>query len=103
VGRVLKVHNEICKVEFNPSVFSRQPHRFINYLLTVPALEFCPPPLELAKAGQSDVPWKFDLRQMAARLLIANKGGQLSNARTEILPHHVFTTFSVVSNSERRL
>jgi len=52
VGRVLKVHNEICKVEFNPTVFSRQPHRSINYLLKVPELELCPPPLALTEAGK---------------------------------------------------
>jgi len=32
VGTVLKVHNEICKVEFNPTVFSRQPHRSISHI-----------------------------------------------------------------------
>jgi hypothetical protein len=102
VGRVLKVHNEICKVEFNPTVFSRQPHRSINYLLKVPELEFCPPPLELAKAGEWGEAWRFDLRQMAARFLTLNKGGQLSNARTEILPHQIFTAYTVVSNARRR-
>lgn len=31
-----------------------------------------------------------------------NKGGQLSNARTEILPHQIFTAHTVVSNAKRR-
>ncbi|HET9399851.1 MAG TPA: helicase-related protein [Candidatus Acidoferrales bacterium] len=31
-----------------------------------------------------------------------NRGGQLSNARTEILPHQIFTAYSVVSNPRRR-
>ena len=39
---------------------------------------------------------------MAARFLTLNKGGQLSNARTEILPHQIFTAFSVVSSARRR-
>jgi len=39
---------------------------------------------------------------MAARFLTMNKGGQLSNARTEILPHQIFTAFTVVSNARRR-
>ena len=102
VGRVQKVRDEICKVEFNPSVFSKPPHRSINYLLKIPELEVCPTPLELARAGQWDEAWKFDLRQMAARFLTLNKGGQLSNARTEILPHQIFTAFAVVSSPKRR-
>ncbi|MGD1157866.1 MAG: helicase-related protein [Terriglobia bacterium] len=65
-------------------------------------MEVCPTPLELAKVGQWDEAWKFDLRQMAARFLTLNKGGQLSNARTEILPHQIFTAFTVVSNARRR-
>jgi hypothetical protein len=102
VGRVQKVRDDICKVEFNPSVFSRPPHRSINYLLKIAELELCPTPLELAKAGRWDEAWKFDLGQMAARFLTLNKGGQLSNARTEILPHQIFTAFTVVSSARRR-
>ena len=89
VGKVQKVRDSLCKVEFNPSVFSQPPHRSINYLLKIPELELCPKPLELAQAGQWDEAWKFDLRQMAARFLTMNRGGQLSNARTEILPHQI--------------
>ena len=62
----------------------------------------CPTPLELARAGQWEEAWKFDLRPMAARFLTSNKGGQLSNARTEILPHQIFTAFAVVSSPKRR-
>src|ERR1039458_6973401 len=102
VGTVQKVRDELCKLEFNPSVFSTPPHRSINYLLKVAELEACPPPLDLAGAGRWDEAWKFDLRQMAARFLTLNKGGQLSNARTEILPHQIFTAFTVVSSPRRR-
>jgi superfamily II DNA or RNA helicase len=102
VGKVQKVRDDLCKVEFNPSVFSRPPHRSINYLLKVAELESCPTPLELSQAEQWDEAWKFDLRQMAARFLTLNKGGQLSNARTEILPHQIFTAFTVVSSPRRR-
>src|SRR5271157_2236806 len=102
VGRVLEVRGEICRVKFNPSVFSRPRHRSINYLLRAPELEFCPPALELAKAGHWDYAWRFDLRQMAARFLTMNNRGQLSNARTEILPHQIFTAFTVVSSPRRR-
>jgi hypothetical protein len=102
VGKVQKVRDSLCKVEFNPSVFSRPPFRSQNYILSLDEVEVCPAPLELAKAGQWDEAWKFDLRQMAARFLTMNKGGQLSNARTEILPHQIFTAFTVVSSARRR-
>jgi SNF2 family DNA or RNA helicase len=65
-------------------------------------VEVCPTPLERAKAGRWEEAWKFDLRQMAARFLTLNKGGQLSNARTEILPHQIFTAYTVVSGPRRR-
>lgn len=102
VGTVQKVRDSLCKVEYNPAVFSRPPHRSINYLQKIAELEVCPTALELAEAGKSDETWRFDLRQMAARFLTLNKGGQLSNARTEILPHQIFTAFSVVSSARRR-
>lgn len=102
VGRVQKVKEDLCKVEFNPSVFSLPPHRSINYLQKLAELEICPTPLQLCKLGHWGEAWKFDLRQMAARFVTLNKGGQLSNARTEILPHQIFTAFSVVSSPRRR-
>src|SRR5260370_10964506 len=102
VGRVQKVRDHQCKVEFNPTVFSRPPYRSENKILKLEEVIVCPTPLELAGAGAWDEAWKFDLRQMAARFLCLNKGGQLSNARTEILPHQIFTAHTVVSNAKRR-
>lgn len=102
VGRVRKVRQDQCKIEFNPTVFSRPPYRSENKILNLDEVEVCPTPLELASASRWDEAWKFDLRQMAARFLCLNKGGQLSNARTEILPHQIFTAYSVVSNARRR-
>jgi superfamily II DNA or RNA helicase len=102
VGKVYKVRDGLCKVEFNPSVFSLPPFRSENFILSLDEVEVCPTPLERAKAGDWEEAWKFDLRQMAARFLTTNKGGQLSNARTEILPHQIFTAYTVVSSPRRR-
>lgn len=102
VGRVQKVRDNQCKVEFNPTVFSAPPYRSENKILHLNEIEICPSAPELAKAGRWEEAWKFDLRQMAARFLCLNKGGQLSNARTEILPHQIFTAHTVVSNAKRR-
>jgi len=102
VGRVQKVRDSQCKVEFNPSVFSRPPYRSENKILGFSEIRICPSPLSLATTSDWGEAWKFDLRQMAARFLCLNKGGQLSNARTEILPHQIFTAHTVVSNAKRR-
>lgn len=102
VGKIQKVREHQCKVEYNPTVFSKPPHRSVNYIQTLAEIELCPTPLELARAGQWGDAWKFDMRQMAARFLTLNKGGQLSNARTEILPHQIFTAYNVVSDARRR-
>ena len=102
VGKVQKVRDALCKVEFSPTAFSLPPFRSQNFILSLDEVEICPTPLERAKASQWDEAWKFDLRQMAARFLTLNKGGQLSNARTEILPHQIFTAFTVVSGPRRR-
>jgi SNF2 family DNA or RNA helicase len=102
VGRVQKTKDHQCKVEFNPTVFSRPPYHSENKILQLVEIEVSPTPLELTKANCWDEAWKFDLRQMAARFLCLNKGGQLSNARTEILPHQIFTAYHVVSSPKRR-
>jgi superfamily II DNA or RNA helicase len=102
LGRVQKVREQQCKVEFNPTVFSRPPYRSENKILKLDEVVVCPTALELALNDRWDEAWKFDLRQMAARFLCLNKGGQLSNARTEILPHQIFTAHTVVSNAKRR-
>src|SRR6267378_556983 len=102
VGKIQKVRDHQCKIEYNPSVFSKPPHRSVNYIQALADLEMCPTPLELGAAGQWGESWKFDMRQMAARFLTLNKGGQLSNARTEILPHQIFTAHTVVSDPRRR-
>jgi hypothetical protein len=85
VGKVQKVRDALCKVEFSPSAFSLPPFRSQNFILNLDEVEVCPTPLERAKAGDWDEAWKFDLRQMAARFLTLNKGGQLSNARAKIV------------------
>jgi ERCC4-related helicase len=102
VGRVQKVKNGIVKVEYSPSVFMPPPYRSENKLLKIEETERVESPLERAKRGQWDEAWRSELRMLAARFLTGNKGGQLSNARTEILPHQIFTAHRVVSSPHRR-
>lgn len=103
VGRVLMVKNGIAKVEYSPGLFSEPPLYAHTKLLKLEETEKVPDPLERALSGQWEKEtWRFDLRQMAARFLTGNIGGQLSDARTEILPHQIFTAHRVVSSSKRR-
>lgn len=102
VGRVQKLRNGQAKVEFNPSVFMPPPYRSENKILAVEQLELIDSPLDRAGRGQWDEPWRFELKMLAARFLTGNKGGQLSNARTAILPHQIFAAHRVVSAEKRR-
>jgi hypothetical protein len=101
-GRVQKLRNGQAKVEFNPSVFMPPPYRSENKILAVDQLEVVDSPLDRARRGQWDEPWRFELKMQAARFLTGNKGGQLSNARTEILPHQIFAAHRVVTSPSRR-
>lgn len=102
VGYIQKIRGEQAKVEFNPSVFMQPPYRSENKILYLKELERIDSPLERAKRGEWEEPWRFELKMAAARFLTGNKGGQLSNARTEILPHQIFAAHRVVSSAKRR-
>ena len=102
VGYIQKIRGEQAKVEFNPSVFMQPPYRSENKILHLKELERVDSPLDRAIRGEWDEPWRFELKMAAARFLTGNKGGQLSNARTEILPHQIFAAHRVVSSPKRR-
>ncbi|MBI4516291.1 MAG: DEAD/DEAH box helicase family protein [Deltaproteobacteria bacterium] len=102
VAKVLKVKNDQAKIEFAPGLFSAPPLFAHTKILRLREIERVPDPIERAETGQWDEPWRFDFRQMAACFLTANKGGQLSNARTELLPHQIFTAHQVVASARRR-
>ncbi len=101
-GRILKIKNGMAKVEYIPHVFSSPPYFAHTKLLKLEETKRIPSPIELLEDHQIEETWKFDLRQMAARFLTANKGGQLSNTRTELLPHQIFTAYEVVKSQRRR-
>lgn len=97
------VKNGIAKVEYSPGLFSEPPLYAHTKLLKVEETERVPDPLERALKGEWEKEmWRFDLRQVAARFLTGNIGGQLSDARTEILPHQIFAAHKVVSSPKRR-
>jgi ERCC4-related helicase len=102
IGRVQKVRDGHAKVEFNPSVFMEPPYRSENKILRLAEVQRIDTPLERAACGKWEEPWRFELRMLAVRLLTGNQAGQLSNSRTEILPHQIFTAHRVVASPRRR-
>lgn len=102
IGRIQKARGPQAKVEFNPSVFMQPPYRSENKILQLDELERVDSPLGRAIRGMWEEHWRFELRMMAVRFLTGNKGGQLSNARTQILPHQIFAAHRVVLDPVRR-
>jgi SNF2 family DNA or RNA helicase len=58
---------------------------------------------ERLAAGDFDPPLDFLLKQLAYQFPLENSGGQLSNSRTELLPHQILLTYDVINLPRRRL
>jgi len=52
--------------------------------------------------GESDHPLDFFLKQLAFQLPLENSGGELSNSRTDLLPHQILLTHQIVSARRRK-
>lgn len=74
-------------------------------LLTFPAerLVIVPDLWQRLAAGPYDRPVDFLLKQLAMQLPLHNSGGELSNSRTDLLPHQILLTHDVVAAERRRL
>ena len=55
------------------------------------------------RAGRFDDPRDFLLRQLAWQFALGNTGGELTNSRTQLLPHQILLTHDVVKMPRRRL
>jgi len=58
---------------------------------------------ERLAAGDFDLPLDFLLKQLAYQFPLENSGGQLSNSRTELLPHQILLAYDVINLPRRRL
>ena len=74
IGKIQKVRNDQCKVQFDPTVFSNPPYRSENKILPLNDLELVETPFDRIKKGRWEDAWKFEMKMMAARLLTANIG-----------------------------
>lgn len=102
IGVVHQVRGAQAKVEFRPTVFSQPPYLTESRILNVDELRVVKTPIERLGQDELDEPWRFDLRTRAAHLLVCNREGQLSNARTDLLPHQISVAHKVVSNPRQR-
>ncbi len=69
----------------------------------VERLEPAPDLWERVRNREYDNNIDFLLKQLAFQLPLQNAGGQLSNSRTDLLPHQILLTSDVVSMNRRRL
>jgi len=73
-------------------------------LETVPVdkLERVPDLFERLSTADVDSPLDFFLKQIAYQLPLSNAGGELSNSRTDLLPHQILLTRNIVESQRRR-
>lgn len=74
-------------------------------LETFPVHRLTPAPdlYEKLANGDYDPTLDFLLKQLAYQFPLANTGGELSNSRTDLLPHQILLTHDVVAATRRRL
>ena len=99
VGEVLRVA-ESYGAQVADVVFDAENGRRLE-TLPVERLELVPDIWERAARGDWDPPEDFLLKQLAFQLPLHNTGGQLSNSRTDLLPHQILLTRDIV-RAERR-
>jgi superfamily II DNA or RNA helicase len=100
VGEVLRVA-ESYGAYVADVVFESETGRRLE-TLPVERLELVPDMWQRAARGDWDAPRDFLLKQLAFQLPLQNTGGQLSNSRTDLLPHQVLLTRDVVRAERRR-
>lgn len=76
LGFVEKSDEESVKVEFRPSVFTTPPYEPKVVVLRRQELEPVSSPVERLIAAEFDEPWRFELKQRAAHLVVSNRDGQ---------------------------
>ncbi len=102
IGIIQQVQGDQAKVEFRPTVFSKPPYRTVSRHLGLDQLRVVKSPWERLRDGDFDENWRCALRTLAARLFICNGDGQLSHARTDLLPHQISVAHKVVVSARRR-
>ncbi len=101
VGEVLRVQ-QTGGLVIADVVFDSQGGRRLE-TLPIAKLERASSPWDRLRAGHYDDPRDFLLRQLAWQFALGNSGGELSNARTALLPHQILLTHDLVKMQRRRV
>jgi SNF2 family DNA or RNA helicase len=101
IGEVLRL-SETGGVYVADVVFESRAGRRLE-TLPLTRLEKASSPWDKLRAGQFDNTKDFLLRQLAWQFALGNTGGELTNSRTQLLPHQILLTHDVIKMSRRRL
>jgi len=101
VGEVLRVAESYGSNQADV-VFETDSGRRLE-TMPVERLELVADIWDRAQQGDWDQPVDFLLKQLAFQLPLHNTGGQLSNSRTDLLPHQILLTRDVVESKRRRV
>lgn len=98
IGQVIRIIDTAQKADI---VFEQNNQRV---LLTFPLvlLEPVADIFEKYALGKSSKPVRYALKQLAYQFPLDNLGGELSNSRTDLLPHQILLTHEVVKAQRRR-
>src|SRR4030043_801222 len=99
-GEVLRVSEEegIYKVDV---VFEKDGKRILE-TFPLNILEPIEDIFQKFEKGISDRPLDFFLKQLAYQFPLENSGGELSNSKTDLLPHQILLTHKIVEARRRR-
>jgi superfamily II DNA or RNA helicase len=101
IGEVLRL-SETGGMYVADVVFESRAGRRLE-TLPVQRLEKAMSPWDRLRAGQFDNAKDFLLRQLAWQFALGNTGGELTNSRTQLLPHQILLTHDVIKMTRRRL
>jgi len=101
VGEVLRVCESGSDYVADVAFETRSGRRLES--LPVERLEHAVSPWQKLREGRFDDMNDFLLRQLAWQFALGNAGGELTNSRTQLLPHQILLTHEVVRMPRRRL
>ena len=101
IGEVLRV-SETGGLYVADVVFENRAGRRLE-TLPLSRLEKASSPWDRLRAGDFDDAKDFLLRQLAWQFPLGNTGGELTNSRTQLLPHQILLTHEVIKMNRRRL
>ena len=101
IGEVLRICDS-SGVYVADVVFESRSGRRLE-TLPIQRLEKATSPWDKLRNGHFDNPKDFLLRQLAWQFPLGNTGGELTNSRTQLLPHQILLTHDVIKMTRRRL